>query len=95
MEELFISGFGEVLHKLDQLMANFAETNYDTDVLDNADMKILFKVSDKTLYRWRKKEYLLFYKIGGKFYYPKKILYTTLYQKLLNQYPKHQLPKLF
>ena len=95
MEDIFTFNSGEELHKLKQLMIKLAEHLYENDLLDNADMKLIFKVSDKTLYRWRKKEYLLYYKIGGKFYYSKKVLFTTLYQRLLNQYPQHQLPKLF
>lgn len=96
MEEIFTTtSKGEDLRRLEQLINKLAEKLYDTDVLDNADMKQLFKVSDKTLYRWRKKEQLLYFKIGGKFYYPKKVLYATLYQRLLNQYPAKDLPKLF
>ena len=95
MEEIFITSNGEDIQRLEQLINKLAEQQYEIDMLDNADMKQIFKVSDKTLYRWRKKEYLLYTKIGGKFYYPKKVLFATLYQRLLNQYPKHQLPKLF
>jgi len=38
--------------------------------LDNEQMKILFNVADKTLYRWRKKQLVFARKIGGKYYYP-------------------------
>ena len=95
MEEIFITSNGEDIQRLEQLINKLAEQQYEIDMLDNADMKQIFKVSDKTLYRWRKKEYLLYTKIGGKFYYSKKVLFATLYQRLLNQYPDHKLPKLF
>ena len=95
MENIFTTSIsGEDFEKLRQLF-QYAYKHYEAELLDNADMKLLFKVCDKTLYRWRKQEHLLYYKIGGKFYYPKKILFATLYQRLLNQYPQHQLPKLF
>ncbi len=84
---------GEDFQKLAQLLEQFV-SHYEPDLLDNADMKILFKVTDKTLYRWRKSGYLPYYKMGGKFYYSKKILMATLYQRLLNYYPIQQLPKL-
>ena len=95
MDTLFDTISSEELKKIKQLLFKIAALHYETELLDNADMKLIFKVSDKTLYRWRKKEHLLFTKVGGKYYYPKKILFDTLYQRLLNRYPKHQLPKLF
>lgn len=42
--------------------------------LDNNDLVRLLKVSDKTLYRWRKQGLLVPYRIGGKCYYSKKSL---------------------
>lgn len=42
----------------------------ETIYLDNSQMKQLFNVADKTLYRWRKAEKLVHLKQGGKFYYP-------------------------
>ena len=95
MEDIFTTISGEEFDKLQRLMNTIAATHHETDLLDNADMKHIFKVSDKTLYRWRKKEHLLYIKVGGKFYYSRKVLYATIYQRLANQYPKHQLPKLF
>lgn len=95
MEEIFATINGDELQRLIRLFSIFTETFYEKDLLDNADLKQLFKVSDKTLYRWRKKEQLLYVKIGGKFFYPKKILYNSLYQRLLNRYPAKDLPKLY
>ncbi len=42
--------------------------------LDNNDLCRLFKVTDKTIYRWRKQGLLKPYMIGGKCYYSKKKL---------------------
>lgn len=39
-------------------------------LLDNAEMKRRFHMSESTLYRRRKNNEIPFYKIGGKFYYP-------------------------
>lgn len=95
MEDIFTTTIsGEDLDKLERLMNTIVTMQHD-DVLDNADMKLIFKVSDKTLYRWRKKGHLLYTKLGGKFYYSRRVLYATIYQRLANQYPQHQLPKLF
>ncbi|WP_035758649.1 helix-turn-helix domain-containing protein [Flavobacterium tegetincola] len=41
---------------------------------DNADIKILLKISASTVYRWRNKEILKFSKIGPKFFYPKAVI---------------------
>ena len=95
MEDFYSTISGEDFEKLRQLLLKIAATLYETDLLDNADMKLIFKVSDKTLYRWRKKEHLFYIKVGGKFYYPRKVLYETLYQRLLTRYPSKDLPKLF
>lgn len=46
------------------------ERKIETIYLDNSQMKQLFNVVDKTLYRWRKSGKLQFLKTGGKYYYP-------------------------
>lgn len=46
--------------------------------LDSADVKIIFKISDSTLYRLRKSREIPFIKLRGKFYYPKSFFYTSL-----------------
>jgi hypothetical protein len=45
-----------------------------TYYFDNADMKQIFKVCDKTLQRWRKKEVVPYLKFGGKYYYAKPLI---------------------
>lgn len=46
----------------------------DEGFYDNADMKSMLHVSDKTLYRWRQQGLVKFAKMNGKFYYPKSTL---------------------
>lgn len=49
---------------------------------DNADMKRMLKVCDKTLYRYRKQNLLKYCIFGGKFYYPKKYFKQSM--KIIN-----------
>jgi len=44
--------------------------NLETMFLDNSQMKIMFKISDSTLFRWRKTRIVNYKKIGRKYYYP-------------------------
>jgi len=44
--------------------------NLELMFLDNSQMKILFKISDSTLLRWRKNNILKYVMIGRKCYYP-------------------------
>ncbi|MFV0144455.1 helix-turn-helix domain-containing protein [Empedobacter falsenii] len=37
---------------------------------DNADLKRLLNVSDRTLYRMRKMNKIPYFKVGNKYYYP-------------------------
>lgn len=37
--------------------------------LDNADLKIMLKISASTIRRWRAKKILRYSKVGGKYYY--------------------------
>lgn len=37
---------------------------------DNADLKHMFNVSDKTLQRWRKSNLVPYFTLGGKIFYP-------------------------
>ena len=46
------------------------ERKIETLYLDNAQMKQLFNVVDKTLYRWRLADKVISKKQGGKYYYP-------------------------
>ena len=94
MEDIFTFNSGEDLTRLLQFLQLLADNLYENDLLDNADMKRIFNVCDKTLYRWRKKKSLIYIRIGGKFYYSKRILYNTIYQTMLMECPKHLLPKL-
>jgi len=48
MEEIFTTVNGDELQRLLELIAKIAQTHYETELLDNADLKMLFKVTDKT-----------------------------------------------
>jgi len=52
------------------LKALMNDKSIETIYLDNAQMKLLFKVADRTLHRWRKEKVVFSKKIGGKHYYP-------------------------
>jgi len=40
-------------------------------LFDRQDMLQFFKISDRTLHKWRKQKTIQYISIGGKFYYPK------------------------
>lgn len=56
---------------IDILIGNIRLVDQD-DWLDNADVKLLLKISDRTLYRLRSSGQLPAKKIGGKWFYPRK-----------------------
>lgn len=58
----------------------------DKKYLDSADIKQLFNIGDKTLYRWRKNEVIPFTTMGGKIVYPKQAVLGILQQRLDNKY---------
>ncbi len=77
------------------IMTKLEEWGTDKKYLDSADVKQLFNIGDKTLYRWRTKGEIPFAKIGGKLVYPKKAILAILQARLDNKYDpihikKHQ-----
>ncbi len=46
----------------------------DEGFYDNADLKSMLHISDRTLYRWRQQGLVRYAKMNGKFYYPKSTL---------------------
>jgi hypothetical protein len=48
---------------------NGADTTSCDELLDNSDVKRMLKVTDSTLYRWRKQELIVARRIGKKDYY--------------------------
>lgn len=68
--------------------ANGFTFSKDEQYYDNADLKIMFKVSDSTLYRMRKRGELPFIKPGGKIFYPKSFFNITLLNRSLQQLKK-------
>ncbi len=75
------------------IINKLATFDADKKYLDNADMKQLFNISDKTLYRWRKNGTVPFTNLGGKHIYPKQAVLAILQQRLDNKYdPIHIKP---
>ena len=56
--------------QIDLLKVLLQDKRIDSIYLDNAQMKVLLKVTDKTLQRWRNKQLIFSRKIGGRYYYP-------------------------
>ena len=56
------------------VLSAHTETANGEEWLDNADVKQLLKISDRTLHRLRSTQTLRCQKIGGKWYYPRKAL---------------------
>lgn len=74
-DDLFFQKNGEALKQMKLLLLEFQKTilllEENQKFYDNADLKSLLNVSDKTLYRMRKMNKIPFFKMGNKFYYPK------------------------
>lgn len=47
---------------------------FQMDYVDNQDMKLIFNICDKTLWRWRKKQEVPFTKLGGRIVYPRSVI---------------------
>ena len=59
---------------------------FQMDYVDNQDMKLIFNVCDKTLWRWRKKQVVPFYKLEGKIVYPRFVIKSIMDQRMANMY---------
>lgn len=55
-----------------------SKNDLETQYLDNAQMKIMFKICSRTLYNRRKKKVFKYCKIGGKYYYPIKYILRAM-----------------
>ncbi len=64
LEELI--GIKAALHTL-----SIQKIPIEEELLDNSDAKRLLKISEKTLYRWRKEKRINTHMIGSKHYYVK------------------------
>lgn len=73
--DLFSQNDGEALKDMKLLLLEFQKTflllEKSQKFYDNADLKSLLNVSDKTLYRMRKTNKIPYIKFRNKFYYPK------------------------
>lgn len=52
----------------------YGKIDAEEEWLDTVDMREKLKVSDSTLYRWRKKGLLVPRKIGSRYYYSRKVV---------------------
>ena len=72
--DLFLQNDGEALKDMKLLLLEFQKTflllEESQKFYDNADLKCLLNVSDRTLYRMRKMNKIPFFKVGNKYYYP-------------------------
>lgn len=68
---LSIRHIKEIENRLDIITKEFDKNKIDNEIrlLDNADVKQLFKISDKTLTNWKNDGILYPSKIGGTIYY--------------------------
>lgn len=69
--EASIKHMKEIETKLTDLSTQLDQQKIDNELrlLDNADIKQLFNISDKTLSNWRNSGLLVHSKIAGSFYY--------------------------
>lgn len=75
------------LDKMEEMIESLS-TIEGKHMLDNRDMRLLLKVCDRTLWRWRRNRQLASFKISGKIYYMAadihKFLRSEYYQTLNN-----------
>lgn len=75
---------GLVLRRFDrveQLIASIAQETFDGDeLLDSRDIRVLTKLSDRTILRRRNDGTLPYFKHGGKIYYRKSVVLKAIQQ---------------
>lgn len=73
-DHLFLQKNGEAFKEMKLLLLELQRTllllRENQKFYDNADLKRLLNVSDKTLYRMRKMNKIPYFKVGNKYYYP-------------------------
>lgn len=73
-EDLSIVLLYEILNRLD----NFGLKNPSKDLLDSADLKQLYNLSDSSVYRLRRNNKIKYIKLGGKYYYSRRSIEDLL-----------------
>lgn len=68
-----------LLHKIIDLLDNLSKKNSPPDLLDNADLKQRYHLSDSSIYRLRQNEKIKYIKLGGKFYYSRQSIEDLLH----------------
>ena len=73
-EDLYLS----LLYEIKNYVAGSNRVQPQKQILDSADLKQEFNLSDSTIYRWRRDGKIKFIKIGGKYYYSRKSIEALL-----------------
>lgn len=68
----------KIIESLKEMLEHRLEE--DSGYYDNADLKRLLNVSDRTLYRWRQQQLLQFIRLSGRIYYPKSAVRKLRYR---------------
>ncbi|WP_027382426.1 helix-turn-helix domain-containing protein [Epilithonimonas caeni] len=73
-EDLSIILLYEILNRLD----NFGTKSQSKDLLDSADLKQIYNLSDSSIYRLRRNKKIKYIKLGGKYYYSRRSIEEEL-----------------
>ncbi|MDP9955941.1 helix-turn-helix domain-containing protein [Epilithonimonas hungarica] len=73
-EDLSIILLYEILNRLD----NFGTKSQSKDLLDSADLKQIYNLSDSSIYRLRRNKKIKYIKLGGKYYYSRRSIEDLL-----------------
>ena len=74
------------IEQLEQNIKDLAKGNIKETWLDSQDVKKIFRISERTLVRLRKKDALPFFKVGSKYLYPESYFTKSLREKLVNKH---------
>ena len=78
---------GEKVEVLTKLVSDLSKNqDLQVDFYDNADVKRIFKLSDSTLFRYRKHNKIPYTKWGGRIWYPKSFFKESFMNKVKNKH---------
>ncbi len=67
------------------ILQTFDTRTSDSLYYDNADLKQILHISDRTIYRLRKTNKIQFMKLGGKYFYPKSFFRKLPFQETVSE----------
>ncbi|WP_291275911.1 hypothetical protein [Flavobacterium sp.] len=77
----------ETVEKLSKIVFDLSKNHdFEADYYDNADVKRIFKLSDSTLFRYRKHNKIPYTKWGGRIWYPKSFFKESFMNKVKNKH---------